>query len=249
MPPAPPPAPPRGLVLPRTPVEQAAFERQERLDRQVKWILRIAAVVVPLLVLAAVLAYASWPDPAFVYTPGSLVKFIPTQRNLSGGRAWDYKGCAVTPLAEYRATGIVLSKLLYTRDEPALISPFDVGLGWGAMSDPEVLKDIECSQDHRFLKVGFRRLPDIDWFSLRSQLSNIHTIPASEAVRAKLEGLPSGQIATLTGKLVRVEFPGGGLWESSLRRGDTDDGACEIMWVEAVEATPVEAWRARAPGS
>jgi len=46
--------------------------------------------------------------------------------------------------------------------------------------------------------------------------------------------LRPGQIVRLQGYLVDVRGPGGFAWNTSLTRSDTGDGACEIVWVEAV---------------
>jgi hypothetical protein len=44
-----------------------------------------------------------------------------------------------------------------------------------------------------------------------------------------------GQIATIGGYLVDVRGPGGFLWNTSLTRTDTGEGACEIVWVDTLE--------------
>jgi hypothetical protein len=43
-----------------------------------------------------------------------------------------------------------------------------------------------------------------------------------------------GEVVTLRGYLVDVRGPNGFRWNTSLRRDDTGDGACELMWVEQV---------------
>ena len=44
----------------------------------------------------------------------------------------------------------------------------------------------------------------------------------------------SGTIA-IDGNIVDVRGPHGFRWNTSLTREDTGDGACEIMWIEAIE--------------
>ena len=53
-------------------------------------------------------------------------------------------------------------------------------------------------------------------------------------MESRLRRLRPGQVVTLTGYLVDVRGPGGFRWNTSLRRDDTGDGACELMWIERV---------------
>jgi hypothetical protein len=46
--------------------------------------------------------------------------------------------------------------------------------------------------------------------------------------------LRPGQIVTIGGYLVDVRGPNGFTWNTSLTRGDTGNGACEIVWVESL---------------
>jgi len=62
----------------------------------------------------------------------------------------------------------------------------------------------------------------------------VHAIPADDKVESQLRKLRPGQVVTLTGYLVDVRGPGGFAWNTSLRRDDAGDGACEIMWIEQV---------------
>jgi hypothetical protein len=64
--------------------------------------------------------------------------------------------------------------------------------------------------------------------------AQVHAIPADDNVESQLRKLRPGQVVTLTGYLVDVRGPGGFTWNTSLRRDDTGDGACEIMWIEQV---------------
>jgi hypothetical protein len=51
-----------------------------------------------------------------------------------------------------------------------------------------------------------------------------------------LKKLRPGQIVTARGYLVDVRGPGGFTWNTSLSRTDTGAGACELFWVEALDA-------------
>ncbi len=71
---------------------------------------------------------------------------------------------------------------------------------------------------------------------IASHSANMHLIPANARVEATLRGLRSGNLVTLRGALVRAEGPNGFTWVSSLSRADTGDGACELVWVDAIDA-------------
>jgi hypothetical protein len=53
-------------------------------------------------------------------------------------------------------------------------------------------------------------------------------------VEKQLARLRAGQVVTLHGYLVDVAMHGG-VWRTSMTRTDTGAGACEIMWIEAIE--------------
>ena len=63
----------------------------------------------------------------------------------------------------------------------------------------------------------------------------MHLIPATEDLDSRHRKLRPGQIVTIGGYLVDIRGPGGFFWNTSLTRNDTGDGACEIVWVEALE--------------
>ena len=127
----------------------------------------------------------------------------------------------------------MLRKEIYRIDGGADLAPVDLGLGWGAMSDTRVVDQLEFSQMGRF----FYWKPK-DWKSFPlspsqtiSHAAQVHAIPADADIERKLRKLRPGQVVHLSGYLVDVRGPGGFTWNTSLRRDDTGDGACEIMWI------------------
>jgi hypothetical protein len=71
---------------------------------------------------------------------------------------------------------------------------------------------------------------------LISHMAQMHVIPASKDVESRLKKLRPGQVVTARGYLVDVRGPGEFAWNTSLSRTDTGDGACELFWVEALDA-------------
>ena len=43
-----------------------------------------------------------------------------------------------------------------------------------------------------------------------------------------------GDVVTLEGDLIEADKPGGWKWRSSMTRDDTGNGACELVYVEAL---------------
>lgn len=64
--------------------------------------------------------------------------------------------------------------------------------------------------------------------------ANVHLIAADRAVTRALRGADAGQRITLRGYLVELRAAGGWHWKSSLRRDDSGDRSCELMYVQAV---------------
>lgn len=66
----------------------------------------------------------------------------------------------------------------------------------------------------------------------------MHMIPATPAVAERLADLDEGRRVRLTGWLVDIETTDGYRWSTSLRRDDSGNGACEIVYVCDVAAAP-----------
>jgi len=72
------------------------------------------------------------------YGPGIMAPDEPVQVNLSGQPSFIHEGYSITPVADFDVHARVLSRKDYRRDGGAAISPVDLALGWGRMSDEEV---------------------------------------------------------------------------------------------------------------
>lgn len=167
--------------------------------------------------------------------PGALVEDTPAQ-SAAAPREWTHNGFRLRALAEYRIRARLLAREHYWIDGGAKLSPFDLALGWGVMSDQAMLDRLWWSQGHRFLNWT---APSEGWplpyDELNSHVANVHFVPATAAVRAAAEWTRTGRTVELRGYLIEAEGPGGAKWRSSLSRTDSGPGACELMWVEQFE--------------
>jgi hypothetical protein len=178
-------------------------------------------------------AYQSWLLRELERPPGVLVLDEPVQMKLEGPlktlRKDEY---VMEALASYQIRGRLLHRERYRWDASAGVSPLDFGLGWGPMSDTQVLEQIEFSQSGRYLSWRWRHQEPLPFDVLSSHASNNHLIPANDQVLAALNRMRIGQVVELDGYLVKVAGPRGFTWAGSLVRTDTGEGACEIMYVE-----------------
>jgi hypothetical protein len=141
----------------------------------------------------------------------------------------------VHPACGVSSEGADLRTESYWLDHGSAISPLDLAVGWGPMSDQTVLDQMSISQGQRWYtwRPEHQRLP-LSKDDIVSHSANIHTIPSTPEIKKQLRGLREGDIAELDGSLVEVRLADGGKWISSLSRTDIGGGACELMWVRAV---------------
>jgi hypothetical protein len=167
--------------------------------------------------------------------PGVLVAEAPVQSSAALPE-WQHNGFRIRALAEYRIRGRLLGREHYWMDGGARISPFDLAIGWGPMSDQAVLDRLWFSQGRRFLAFtpssGGWPIP---YDELNSHSANMHIVPANAAVRGAAEWTRIGRIVVLRGYLIEAEGPDLSKWRSSLSRTDSGAGACELMWVNEFE--------------
>ena len=143
------------------------------------------------------------------------------------------RDCDVTPLARYRCTGRVLHTMRYDHDRGAKLAPVDLALGWGPMSDNQVLEDLKIGQMYRFYTWSGRELP-LEPEQITANSANVHMMPATDAVRRVLLRVRRNDGVTFSGQLVQVAGDDGWTWVSSMTRDDTGNGACELVLVDSL---------------
>jgi hypothetical protein len=191
-----------------------------------------------LLILSVVvlcyLVVRDWEKSPLVHPPGILVIKQPLQVNMEPTDFMmdDYR---ITRRARFEINARVLSKEPYYMSREADLSPFDLALGWGVMSDQSVLDQIDISQSGRWYRTRFELPPPIPDQQIISNSSNMHMIPARDDIGRSLKKLREGDIITLRGYLVDVDHDSGWHWRTSMSRQDTGGGACEIVFVESLD--------------
>ena len=174
--------------------------------------------------------YNSWEYEG----PGVLVAQEPVQRRIRQ-KPFYVQNFKIVPKAEFDIKARVLSKKHYKLGIEANISPMDLALGWGPMSDDTILKGLKITQSNRWYRVRFSKAPPIPQRQLMRHSGNMHMLPATEQIFKRLNRVKPGQVIELSGYLVHVYRDDGWKWFTSLSRTDTGARSCEIVWVEEFE--------------
>ena len=181
-----------------------------------------------LIAVALWFGYREWTKP-IVHPPGVLVESAPEQVEIDGGEeVITHRDFRLKPLARFSIEGRVLHRKNYGYDRNARLSPVDLALGWGRMSDQAVLDRLKISQSMRFYWYRYQNPPPIPQDEIVRHSTNMHIIPADRAVAKICKSLRAGELVRLEGHLVEATGPKIGTWRSSLRRDDTGNGACEL---------------------
>lgn len=150
-------------------------------------------------------------------------------------KGWSHpKGYLITPLARFEVTARVLLTERFSTGREADLSPEDLCLGWGEMSNGAYLSQIKLAHVERYYQWQIQgEVPDKDTITAHS--ANMHIIPANPNVAAVLKSIRVHDLVHFQGSLVSVTAPDGWSWNSSLVRTDSGTGACELVWVEKLE--------------
>jgi hypothetical protein len=179
-------------------------------------------------------AWNHFSTRAITHGDGVIAADDPVQVNLTNLPQFAVGDYQVTPVAEFSLEARALATQTYHLGREADLSPIDLALGWGPMSDSAVLDRLNISQGNRFYHYSWTDEPPIPVRDIVEHSANMHMIPANDEVGQQLGKVRVGQIVQLSGYLVRVQAPDGWHWNSSLTRSDSGNGACELVWVEAV---------------
>lgn len=183
--------------------------------------------------LIALLGLFSWCSHRHMHHgPGIIAPNVPVQKAIKDVDSFKYKDYTVKPLASFKLTARVLSSKRYRFDRGADLSPIDLALGWGPMSDEAVLNKLKISQMGRFFYWETDGQLPRPLEQIYANAANMHMIPANKYIRKTLFKVRPGQLIAIKGYLVSVTGKSGMTWQSSLSRTDTGRGACELIWVE-----------------
>ena len=181
----------------------------------------------------AYLLARQWEERPIAHAPGVLVPETPAQTDLQTS-TFMMDGYQLTRRAEFEIHARVLSTQKYYLGHESDLSPLDLALGWGVMSDQAVLDRIKIFQSSRWYRARWDVPAPLSEQQFIANSSNMHMIPAQKGVARTLKKLRSGDLVTVNGYLVDVDHDSGWRWRTSMSRTDTGSGACEIVYVESL---------------
>jgi hypothetical protein len=129
---------------------------------------------------------------------------------------------------------VVVSKETYSSDWNAEISPVDLAIAWGKLTEPENEKYVSFGQRNRWYFYEYKPESPLDNSYILSHSSNNHIIPATENISLALKTISRKEKVMLEGFLVNLKgtYKGGTVyWNTSLTRKDSGDGSCELFYV------------------
>jgi hypothetical protein len=165
--------------------------------------------------------------------PGPVAVAVPEQ-GASSAAGFPFKGYTLQPLQDFQIEARVLASETYRADREADLSPIDLALGWGPMSDSAVLDKVRISQSSRFYYWHVDEFP-IPRQDIERSSANMHMIPADGVIERRLKAVRPGQTVRIDGWLVEAQASDGWRWRSSLSRDDTGAGACEVIFVRDLQ--------------
>ena len=168
------------------------------------------------------------------YDGDSIVKKLPVQSS-AHEPPFEHKGFTITPVADFKIEAMILSKKKYSLDKESKLSSFDFALGWGPMSDYNVLNELRITQSGRWYRYRYEMPPPIPKSEIISHSGNMHLIPADRRVAKGIKKARNGAIVRLDGYLVNVKADKDWTWNSSLSREDSGAHSCEVIWVKNIE--------------
>lgn len=178
-----------------------------------------------------VLGYYTYQDwYGFRHPAGVLCPDEPRQRNLEKADKIHKGEFLITPLAEFEMTGRVLATESFFFERGSDLSPVDLTLGWGPLSDTALLEKIAFHHSDRYCSWETSD-PSVDLAAVKTHSSNMHFCPADAAVASTLRRVRREDIVHFKGFLIKAEATDGWHWVSSLNRTDSGTGACELVWV------------------
>lgn len=188
-----------------------------------------------LIIIALLFSLHYWYNRPAPYGPGVAVPELPIQES-TDKEPFLFKDFTFKPLAKFHIRARVLSKENYYIDGSSKLSPTDLAMGWGNLSDKTIIDQLDISQRGRFYywkpKGNGYPIPKKD--IIRSS-ANMHIIPANDIVEDALSDVREGNIVTIEGYLVEISKPDGWHWKSSTTRNDSGGGACEVIYTEMIK--------------
>ena len=158
----------------------------------------------------------------------------PTEAVVLADGGLSYPNYRIDAVEPFSIDARVLSRRDYRSGREAELSPTDLALGWGPMSEPRIIDHFDIRQSNRWYLWQAQTLP-ISRADIERHSANMHLIPASETAADQLARVRQGERIRIHGTLVDVTAPDGWRWRTSRSRSDTGQGACELILLDRID--------------
>lgn len=186
--------------------------------------------VVILLIIAGLIQY--YKSTRSHLENGILVHEAPEVMQVNYVDAWTVNDYTITPLASYSIRARILKAKRYYWDRAADLSPMDIVVGWGQLSDQRVLNHVSISESGRYYTwKPYGVLPVTEGY-VNSHTANLHLIPSSPAIKTVIKSLRPNTIIALSGYIVNISSTDGYTWTSNITYNGENNS--KIIWVESV---------------
>lgn len=189
--------------------------------------------IMVVLLTSVILWFAFFHEDSVTLGPGVKAKEPPVQKAVDKKEPFIFKGYTFIPKATIDLTAKVLGRENYRFDKNSDLSPMDLALGWGRMSDEKILERIDITQKERWYHWYTDNFP-IPREEIETCSANMHMIPSTDSVSNYLKDVRKGDIVKIGGILVDIRGENNFRWNSSMTRKDVGDGACEVIYVTYV---------------
>jgi len=144
----------------------------------------------------------------------------------------------ITLVAEYVLSGVVVCKQRYRGGWAAEISPVDLTVCWGKITEDYVRKHISFSHRGRWYYYRYSGECPVSNKYIIEHTSNNHIVPATENIRLAVNTIKKNTPVLLHGYLVDIigKYKSDPYWWYTSRvRTDTGAHSCEVYYVTSVQ--------------
>lgn len=172
-----------------------------------------------------------WGQRPINHGPGILAPEEPVLRRADLKDDIRFQHFILNPRWEIRGTSRIVSKKSYWFDDKKHLSPYDMVLGWDAMSDEQNLNQIQIPISNRQYAIEIIR-SHLTAGQMREHLLYVHVIPSDEGVSEALTEVKEGDIISYKGFIVDVKDQSDWKWSSSIgnKKGQLDHS--QILWIQ-----------------
>lgn len=172
-----------------------------------------------------------WEQRPVSHGAGVVAPEKPALQRVSFSNEFQYQHYTMKPRWEIRGTSRVISKKSYWFDDKKHLSPYDMILGWSAMSDERILNQVQLPISNRQYGIEVIR-PPLTIGEMKKHLLYMHAIPSDNEISEKMKKIREGSIVSYKGYIVDVKDQSDWRWLSAIdtRQGQLDKP--QVVWIQ-----------------